>query len=212
MIDDDYEKLKREIVFEKAAKAIKEDPKNWIKQLEDIGFAYFDDGDGDEEELEEKLAKPENSNQKLLVNYFEGDMELSDQMLDAFLTEKDSDSPNYPLFRKYFKSGNENLKRMIILGLKRSPADIGLLSDLAFFHEFKNILSALIEYYLIACDHEQNLKNFEQLALQFYYDTDPDGFDALYELSEKYGPDSDKGKIVREILRRQESEPDSINF
>ena len=212
MIDDDYEKLKREIVFEKAAKAIKEDPKNWIKQLEDIGFAYFDDGDGDEEELEEKLAKPENSNQKLLVNYFEGDMELSDQMLDAFLTEKDSDSPNYPLFRKYFKSGNENLKRMIILGLKRSPADIGLLSDLAFFHEFKNILSVLIEYYLIACDHEQNLKNFEQLALQFYYDTDPDGFDALYELSEKYGPDSDKGKIVREILQRQKSEPDSIDF
>jgi hypothetical protein len=56
------------------------------------------------------------------------------------------------------------------------------------------------------------MKNFEQLALQFYYDTDPDGFDALYELSEKYGPGSDKGKIVREILRRQESEPDSIDF
>ncbi len=53
MIDDDYEKLKREIVFEKAAKVIKEDPKNWIKQLEDVGFEYFDDGDGDEEELEE---------------------------------------------------------------------------------------------------------------------------------------------------------------
>jgi hypothetical protein len=43
MIDDNYEKIKREIVFEKAAKAIKEDPKNWIKQLEDIGFEYFDD-------------------------------------------------------------------------------------------------------------------------------------------------------------------------
>jgi hypothetical protein len=101
MIDDDYEKIKREIVFEKTAKAIKKDPKNWIKQLEDIG----------------------------------------------------------------------------------------LLSDLAFLHEFKNLLSELIGYYLIACDHEQNFKNFEQLALQFYYDTDPDGFDALYELSEKYGPD-----------------------
>ena len=129
MIDDDYEKIKREIVFEKVAKAIKEDPKNWIKQVEDLGFEYFDDGYGDEEELEEKLAKPENPNQELLVDYFEGDMELSDQMLDAFLTD------------------------------------------------------------------------FEQLALQFYYDTDLDGFDALYELSEKYGPDSDKGNIVREILR-----------
>ena len=212
IMTDDFEKLKREIVFEKVAKAIKEDSKNWIKQVEDLGFEYFDDGYGDEEELEEQMAKPENSNQELLVDYFEGDIELSAQMLDAFLTEKDSDSPNYPLFRKYFKSGNENLKRLIISGLKRSPADIGLLSALAFFHEFKNILSELIGFYLIACNHEQNLKNFEQLALQFYYVTDPDGFDALYELSEKYGPELDKGKIVREILRRQQSEPDSIDF
>ena len=90
------------------------------------------------EELEEKLAKPENPNQELLIAYFEGDLELSDQMLDAFLTEKNSDAPNYPLFRKYFKSGNENLKRLIISGLKRSPADMGFLSDLTFFHEFKN--------------------------------------------------------------------------
>jgi len=202
MIDDDYEKFK----------AMKEDPKNWIKQVEDLGFGYVDDGYGDEEELEEKLAKPENPDQELLADYFKGDIELSGQMLDAFLTEKDSDSPNYPLFRKYFKSGNENLKRLVKSGLKRSPADIGLLSDLAFFHEFKNILSELIGYYLIACDDEQNLKNFEQLALQFYYDTDPGGFDALYELNERYGPDSDKGKIIREILRRQESEPDSIDF
>jgi hypothetical protein len=37
------------------------------------------------------------------------------------------------------------------------------------------------------------------LALQFYYDTDPDGFDALYELSEKYGSDSDKGKNLNQI-------------
>ena len=212
MIDDDYEKLKREIVFEKVTKAIKEDPKNWIKQVEDLGFEYFDDGYGDEEELEERLAKPENPNQELLVDYLEGKIELSDQMPGVFLTEKYSDSPNYPLFRKYFKCGNENLKRLIISGLKRSSADIGLLSDLAFFHEFKNILSELIGYYLIACDHEENLKKFEQLVLEFYYDTDPDGFDALYELSEKYGPDSDKGKIVRKLLRRQESEPDSINI
>ena len=140
MIDDDYEKIKREIVFEKAARAIKEDPKNWIQQLKDLGFEYFDDGYGDEEELEEKLAKPETPNQELLVDYFKSEIELSDQMLDAFLTD------------------------------------------------------------------------FEQLALQFYYDTDPDSFDALYELSEKYVPDSDKGKIVREILRKQESEPDSIDF
>jgi len=212
MVDDDYDKIKREIIFEKVAKAIKKDPKNWSKQIEELGFKWFDDGYGDEEELEEKLARPENPNQELLVAYFEGDIELSDQMLDAFLAEKDSDEPNYPLFRKYFKQGNENLKRLIISGLERNLSDIGLLSDLTFFHEFKNILSELIGYYRIACEHEKDLQNFEELALDFYYHTKPDGFNALYELSEKYGPGSDKGKIVREILQRQESEPESIDF
>ena len=117
ILDDDFEKIKREIVFERVAKAIKEDPKNWVKQVEDLGFEWFDDGYGEEEELEEKLAKPENQNQELLVAYFEGDVELSDQLLDSYLTEKDSATTNYPLFRKYFKKGNEKLKRLIISGL-----------------------------------------------------------------------------------------------
>ena len=212
MIDDDYEKMRRKIVFEKVAKAIKKDPKNWTRQVEELGFEWFDDDNGDEEEREEKLATPENSNQEFLVNYFEGDIELSDQVLDAFLTEKDSDEPNYPLFRKYFKSGNGNLKILIASGLKRDPADIGLLSDLTFFHEFKNILSDLIGFYLIACEHEKDLKNFEELAMDFYYHTKPDGFNALYELSENFGPDSDKGKIVREIIQKKDSEPESIEM
>lgn len=211
MVDDDFEKIKREIVFERVAKAIKEDPKNWVKQVEDLGFEWFDDGYGEEEELEEKLAKPENQNQELLVAYFEGDVELSDQLLDSYLTEKDSATTNYPLFRKYFKKGNEKLKRLIISGLEKNPTDIGLLSDLSFFHEFKNILSELVGYYLNACEREQNLQNFEQLALNFYYDTEPDGFDALYELSEKYGPGSDKGKIVKKMIQEQKSEPEELN-
>ncbi|MFC1856550.1 hypothetical protein ACFL9U_00805 [Thermodesulfobacteriota bacterium] len=212
MNDDDYEKIKREIVFEKVDKAIKKDRKNWVKEVENLGFEWFDDGDCDEEEREEKLARPENPNQELLVAYFEGDIELSDQALDAFLSEKDLEEPNYPLFRKYFRQGNENLKRLITSGLERNPADIGFLSDLAFFHEFKNILRELIGYYLIGCEQEKDLRNFKELALNFYYDTEPDGFDALYELGEKYGPDSDKGKIVRRIIQKQETKPESIVF
>ena len=41
MNDDDYEKIKREIVFEKVAKAIKENRKNWVKQVEHLGFEWF---------------------------------------------------------------------------------------------------------------------------------------------------------------------------
>jgi hypothetical protein len=212
MIDDDYEKIKREMVFDRVSKAIKEDRKNCIKKVEDLGFKWYDDSFEDEEELEEKKARSENSNQDLLVSYFEGDVELSGQVLDAFLNERSANEPNDPLIRKYFRQGNENLKKLIISGLERNPADIELLSDLTFFHEFKNILSDLIIYYLIACEHEKDLQNFEELASDFYYHTEPDGFDALYELAEKYGPDSDKGKIVRKIIQEIESEPDSLEF
>ena len=161
MVDDDYEKIKREIVLDRVAKEIKEDRKNWIKKVEDLGFKWYDDNFDDEEELEEKKARAENSNQDLLVSYFEGDVELSGQILDAFLNERSADEPNDPLIRKYFRQGNENLKKLIISGLEQNPADIDLLSDLTFFHEFKNILGDLIIYYLIACEHEKNIKNFE---------------------------------------------------
>ncbi len=212
MNNDDYEKIRREVVFEKVAKAIREDRKNWITQLEDIGFHWVDDGYGDEELVEEEQARPENPNQELLVAYFEGSTQFSEQILAAFLPEKYVEEPNYPLFRKYFRHGNENLKKMILSGLEGNPADIGLLSDLAFFHEFKNILSEMIGYYLMGCEHEKDPRLFEELVLDFYYNTEPDGFDALYELCEKYGPDSEKGMIVREIIQKQKSEPESIDF
>ena len=40
MIDDDYEKIRREIVFEKVARAVNKDPKNWTKQVEELGFEW----------------------------------------------------------------------------------------------------------------------------------------------------------------------------
>ena len=211
MVDDDYEKLKRELRFEQVSKAIKEDPKNWTKKLEEMGFQWFDD-EYDQEEAEEESAIPENRNQELLVGYFEGSVKFSDQMLDSFLAEKESPNPNYPLFRKYFKKGNENLKRLLIFGLEKNPTDIGLLNDLGFFHEFKNILGELIQFYLSACEKENDLRNYEDLVRNFYYDTEPDGFDPLYKLKQKYGPDSDKGKIIRKLKQEQESQPECIRF
>ena len=92
------------------------------------------------------------------------------------------------------------------------PYHFGLLSDLTFFHEFKNTLSDLIIYYLIACEHEKDLQKFEELALDFYHHTEPDGFDALYELARKYGLETEKGKIIRKIIQEIGSEPGSIDF
>jgi hypothetical protein len=151
MVDDDYEKFKRKLRFEQVAKAIREDPKNWSSKPEELGFQWFDD-EYDQEEEEEKAAKPENANQELLVAYFEGSINISDQVLDSFLPEKESANPNYPLFRKYFKKGNENLIKMLAFGLEKNPADIGLLNDLDYFHEFKSILSELVQFYLKGCE------------------------------------------------------------
>ena len=49
--------------------------------MEEIGFEYFEDNE-DEEELEERKARPENQCQNDLVDYFEGRKELSDQIFD----------------------------------------------------------------------------------------------------------------------------------
>jgi hypothetical protein len=204
--DDDFESLKRKIRFEQVARTIKEDPKNWSGNLEKIGFLYFDD-ETDIEEEEEKTAKPENPDEELLVGYFEGLIPFSGHVLDSFLSVKESPDPNYPLLRKYFKSGNENLKKMLLYGLEKNPADSGLLYDLSYFHEFRNILGELIQLYLTACEKESDLEYFEELARDFHMCTEPDGYDALYELEQKYSLDSPKGKIIRKIKQNQTKQP-----
>jgi len=209
MSDDDFEKLRRELVFEQVSKVMKENPENWGSKLEELGFQWVDD-ECDEEEVEENIAKPENVNHELLVAYFEGAAKLSEQVLDTYLAEKESATPNYPFIRKYFKRGNEHLRRLLIFGLERRPTDIGLLNDLGFFHEFRNTLADLIHYYLKACKEEHDMSNFEELVLSFYYDTVPDGFDALYELEQHIAPGSDKAKIVQKIRQGQKLDPECI--
>jgi hypothetical protein len=118
--------------------------------------------------MEEANAKPENQNQKDLVAFFKGDKDLSDWILKMFLEERDAENPNLPLIRKYFKNANQNLKTLILYGLDHYPGRVDLLSDLAYFHEFENILSILITYYTQACVDQENLETFSKLAQDFY--------------------------------------------
>ena len=170
MIDDDYEKVKRNLVFKQVSAVFKKDRKNWAKHIEELGFTWIDDED-DHEKIEKQVAKPKNSNQETLVAFFDSEMSPSNELLDMFLTEKEPETPNYPLFRKYFKQGNENLKQLILFGLEKYPSNIGLLIDLSFFSWIHGILGEVIERYLFACDFEQGLKNFEELVNDFYYNT-----------------------------------------
>lgn len=111
----DYRSLKNAMVRDKVAEILRARPGNYVAALEEIGFKYYDDDDRDE--FEEKNARPENQNQKDLVDYFEGRNECTESILTAFLEEKDAEEPNLPLIRKFFKQANRNLKALILYGL-----------------------------------------------------------------------------------------------
>jgi hypothetical protein len=100
----------------------------------------------------------------------------------------------------------------LIYGLEKTPTDIDLLNDLGFFSEFRNILGDLIQFYLKACKEEKDMSKFEELVRDFYYNTEPDGFDALYELEQQIPPESDKRKIIEKTRQELELESEPIKF
>lgn len=170
-------------------------PIDYISKLEDIGFAYHDD-EFDPEENEEVRARPQNSNQEYLVSFFEGDIPTSSQTVTAFLEERRSYHPNYPLFRKYFKSGNKQLLSLLLHGLSLYPVLDELLCDLAFYHEFQPILQTVIDQYLIACEKQENPQVFGEFVLDFYHATAADGYNAFHELKKIYPHGTAKRAII----------------
>ncbi|MFO7985155.1 MAG: hypothetical protein R6U38_04780 [Desulfatiglandaceae bacterium] len=192
---DDYENLKDEMIRDQVDEIFGTHPEDYISELKKIGFQYFED-DIDYEEMEEANAKPENQRQRDLVAFFENRKDLSEEIFERFSEEKASETPNYPLIRKYFKRANPNLKALILYGLENYPGRIDLLSDMAYFHEFDNVLTILITHYTRACVEQQNLDIFSELTREFYYATSPDGYEAYHALRELFKPDSDKRKII----------------
>jgi len=200
---DEYQKIRSEILFDQVEEIFKKHPDNYIEKLEELGFAYHEEEDY--EKIEEDKAVPENDRQKYLSSYFEGELELSEITLQAFLEEGESECPNYPLIRKYFRKANPRLKALILRGLDQYPTDIDLLRDLSFFHEFENILEDLVERFVRACQEESNLLNFSEIIQEFHYATLPDGYDAMSTLRSLFPPDTEKGGNVEfvssELLR-----------
>jgi hypothetical protein len=207
----EYLKLKNEMIREKVEDIFRTQPENWGEALEEDGFKYYEEED--EEEIEERKARPQNKAQRDLVAYFEGQKEISDNLLTTLITERYKKRPNLPLIRKYFKSANQRLKALIIWGLDHYPASLQLLSDLTYYHEFENVLRLLIHYYTDACVHQTNLKVFTELAQDFYYATDLDGYNALYALRELFEPGTEKRKIIDFLIAEEEEEKiETVDF
>jgi len=199
---DDYEKLEYEIMRDKVEEIFRTRPEDYVSAMEEAGFTYFEDDDI--EQIEENNAEPLNENQRNLVAYFEGSGELSRPILMAFLEEKGAEAPNLPLVRKYFKQANQHLKRLILYGLDHYPTRTDLLSDLAYFHEFENMLTTLITHFTRACETERDLEAFTQLAQEFYYATIPDGYEALYALRDSFVPHTEKRTIIDFLIQEKE--------
>ncbi len=194
--DVDTDNLDNDIIRDEVERIFKKHPHDYITKLEELGFEYYDDDEEDIEEQEEALAGPKNPNQEYLVGCFDGNVVLSDRSVAIFLEERNSSTSNYPLLRKYFKSANANLLAMITHGLELDPLSEELLSDLAYFHEFQNQLNLLIKYYSQACEKQENIGAFSELAKNFYNAVLPDGFNAYYALRDLFDNGTDKRKIV----------------
>jgi hypothetical protein len=211
-IADEIDRLKNETISDKVKEIFRTQPDNYISALEEIGFKYYDDDDY--EEKEEREAKPENRNQRELVAFFEGKKRFSKSLFETFLAEHDAEEPNAPLIRRYFREANPNLKALILYGLDHYPGRIDLLYDLAYFHEFENMLSTVIKYYTRACIDQANLQTFGELAREFYWATIPDGYDAFLALRDLFGPHTEKRTVIDFLIdetKEGESE-ESIDF
>jgi hypothetical protein len=203
-IIDEIIKIKNELVTERINEIFRTKPEYYRTELAMLGFEWLDDDYPDEVE-EENNAAPENKDQELLVAYFNGEVELSDELMEVFLKEKLSNRPNYALLRRYFRQGNGNLKTLIYHGLEIDPTDDGFLNDLSLIHEFHPMLGELIERYTEACKIQEDLDSFSELAQDFFYNTTLDGYEAYHALKEIYGSDTPKGKVIDSLVYMEEA-------
>jgi hypothetical protein len=118
---------------------------------------------------------------------------------------------DYTLFRKFFREGNHNLKALILWGLQKYPGRIDLLRDLGFFHEFSGILGVVIENYSRACENQENMDTFTDLAQEFYHTTLPDGYDAYQKLKELFPVGSVKRALVDFLITAEDSEGGNLD-
>jgi uncharacterized protein len=208
--DSNYSKVAFEARAEAFDKIIRERPHDWQKKIEELEFDRVIDGLYENERAEEEKAKPENKAQELLVEYFDGRINYSHEILQAYVKETADKSYYLPLLRKYFKAGNQFLENLLFEGLKLNPADIELLSDLSFLNNYKPILRKLIEAFTkgcLVCD----LEIFEDMAMDFEEYTCDEDYDAYSALKDNPALSKKKLAIVKRLMKEREEDEKEID-
>lgn len=208
-IIDEYRGLRDEGLTDLIRETFEKCPQVPFAELEKLGFQWVEDEHDPSGIHADQGAGPKNTNQEFLAAYFEGHVKWSETVAAVYNTEKNASSPNYPFLRKYFRQGTPALKALLLRGLDKNPTDSSLLHDLSFFHEHHGMLSELIDRYRMACRLENDLMAFTELAMDFYYNTIEDGFEALYELEQVFKDKPGKRAAIAKLIS-EHKENDNI--
>lgn len=92
----------------------------------------------------------------MLVYYLDGADTPTESLLALWREETQRNNTPFPLWRRYFRAGNAQLKKLILFGLDRDATDRDLLDSLSFLHSFLPMPKELLTRYKLACDQESD--------------------------------------------------------
>ena len=216
MRDDDEDEAAFKKYREQAnglAAAFRHASHNMIEEIEKLGFTYVVDDDEDAEEItEERVARPQTDFQRALVSYLDGEGIPSERLLELWREETWRENSPFPLWRRYFRTGNAQLKKLILFGLDQCPTTHDLLDNLSVLHSFVPIPKELLCRYTLACDLENDPERFCELAQDFDAGGASFGYDALDALRARYIDNDVKKKIIDVLFVDRERHEKGIAF
>ena len=171
-------------------------PHNLIEKIEKLGFTYrVDDSEDAEDIAEERAALPKTTAQTVLVFYLDGADTPTENLLTLWREETQRNNTPFPLWRRYFRAGNAQLKKLISFGLDRDATDRDLLDSLK-----------------LACDQESDPQRFRELAQDFDASTSSFGYDALQALQAHYADCAVKKSVIEGLLVEIEKHENNVAF
>jgi hypothetical protein len=105
---------------------------------------------------------------------------------------------------------NTQLLVLLRYGLEHNPTNSDLLNGLGFYHIFSPILKELIMYYNKACEAEQDMTLYRQLAQDFHINCSSSGYEAFYALDQKLSENDPKKAVLKDLISEWNEE--SISF
>jgi hypothetical protein len=195
------------------AAAFRHGSHNLIDEIEKLGFSYIvADHEVAEEVAEEGAARPETGFELELVSFFDGDDEASEHLLELWCEETRREESQLPLWRRYFRAGNAQLKKLILFGLDQYPTNHDLLDNLSILNSFLPMPKELLRRFTLACDLEDNQERFRELAQDFDAGVVSFGYDALHAMLARYADNDEKKNIIAGLLFERDKHEEGIAF